>query len=100
MDVVVKEMEMGKSSHHTEHCLTKKEITFPSGKERTLYGVSSLLEGGKDEATAMISFNKEIAEEVVAYLEEHQVFPSHVQAVIHDLQRTWILPVEREQPCQ
>lgn len=42
----------------------------------------------------MISFNKEIAEDVVVFLQENCVFSSHVPAVVHDLQNFWIASVE------
>ena len=79
----------------TAHCLIEKEVLLPSGKKSVIYGVSSLTSGKMESrTTAMISFNKEIAEDVVVFLQENCVFSSHVPAVVHDLQNFWIASVE------
>ena len=77
------------------HQVVEREIILPSGKRSTLYGVNSYMPDKKDAcSTAMISFSREVVEDVVNFLRENQVFPTHVQAVVNDLYKLWTFPSE------
>ncbi len=71
--------------------LTRREIVFPAGEKRTLYGVESFTGQGGKSYTAMISFDQDTAGVVIRLLKEYQVHPSQVENVVTDLQTAWLL---------